>query len=359
MMNPNPKNYEFIWLVENQDFLSTSVWVNIEYPKYDFIFTYYNGHFKTYLSKKDFEKLSNIGYNLLSNRFLAYKNKVKKILQRSNISFRSAKRKSLSQYSNKELREVFLKFIQFIQELWSIYFYTEYFCFRKVELMQKSEKGKKVKLLLKRVKEMQKIKLQIRRQLNRTWFLNKKNVLLPFYREIKRRIHIDNIRDYHYQELADILVGKKIARKNRQIFVWGKFNRWKPITGKRAMSLIKRFDNYFTKKKELVGQVANIGYYVGRVKIIPFDLKGNIQKKITEMKKGDVLVTGSTGPEMILACKKAGAIVTEEGGITSHAAIISRELKIPCVIGTKIATQVLKDGDKIEVDAFKGIVRKL
>lgn len=77
------------------------------------------------------------------------------------------------------------------------------------------------------------------------------------------------------------------------------------------------------------------------------------------MKKGDVLVTGSTGPEMILACKKTGAIVAEEGGICSHAAIVSRELNIPCIIGTKIATQVLKDGDLVEVDANNGMVKIL
>ena len=55
--------------------------------------------------------------------------------------------------------------------------------------------------------------------------------------------------------------------------------------------------------------------------------------------------------------KKAKAIVTDEGGITSHAAVISRELKIPCVIGTKIATKVLKNNDLVEVDADNGVVR--
>jgi pyruvate,water dikinase len=54
--------------------------------------------------------------------------------------------------------------------------------------------------------------------------------------------------------------------------------------------------------------------------------------------------------------KKAAAIVTNEGGITSHAAIVSRELGIPCVIGTKIATEVLHDGDLVEVDANHGKV---
>ena len=55
--------------------------------------------------------------------------------------------------------------------------------------------------------------------------------------------------------------------------------------------------------------------------------------------------------------KLAAAIITEPGGITSHAAIVSRELGVPCIIGTKIATKVLKDGDLVEVDADKGIVK--
>ena len=55
--------------------------------------------------------------------------------------------------------------------------------------------------------------------------------------------------------------------------------------------------------------------------------------------------------------KKAGAFVTNEGGITCHAAIVAREMKKPCIIGTKIATKVLKDGDLVEVDAENGVVR--
>jgi pyruvate,water dikinase len=76
-----------------------------------------------------------------------------------------------------------------------------------------------------------------------------------------------------------------------------------------------------------------------------------------KMKKGDILISPATNPNLMPAISKAGAMVTDEGGITSHAAIVSRELKIPCIIGTKIATQVLKDGDLVEVDANKGIVR--
>ncbi|MBU3965123.1 hypothetical protein KKA96_01965, partial [Patescibacteria group bacterium] len=64
-----------------------------------------------------------------------------------------------------------------------------------------------------------------------------------------------------------------------------------------------------------------------------------------------------TRPEHLMGMKKAGAIITDDGGITCHAAIIARELGIPCIIGTKIATKVLKDGDLAEVDADKGVVK--
>ena len=77
------------------------------------------------------------------------------------------------------------------------------------------------------------------------------------------------------------------------------------------------------------------------------------------MNKGDVLVAETTSPEFMPACTKAAAIITNQGGLLSHAAVISRELHIPCVVGLKIATKVFKDGDLIEVDADKGIMKIL
>ena len=66
-----------------------------------------------------------------------------------------------------------------------------------------------------------------------------------------------------------------------------------------------------------------------------------------------------TTPDFVPAMEKAAAIVTDRGGILCHAAIVSREMSKPCIIGTKIATKVLKDGDLVEVDADKGVVRKI
>jgi pyruvate,water dikinase len=83
-----------------------------------------------------------------------------------------------------------------------------------------------------------------------------------------------------------------------------------------------------------------------------------ISKIDASMKNGDILVAESTTPELLMLCKKAGAIVTDQGGMLSHAAIIARELKIPCVIGTGNATHTLQNGDRIEVDANHGLVKK-
>ena len=77
------------------------------------------------------------------------------------------------------------------------------------------------------------------------------------------------------------------------------------------------------------------------------------------MNKGDILVAPMTSPDFIVAMRKASAIITDSGGMTCHAAIVSRELKIPCIVGTNIATKLLKDKDIVEIDTSKGIIKKL
>ena len=90
--------------------------------------------------------------------------------------------------------------------------------------------------------------------------------------------------------------------------------------------------------------------YPGKVKIIRND------KDLQKIKKGDILISTTTRPNYSLAMKKCGAIVTDEGGITSHAAILSREFGIPCIVGTQNATEYIRDGQKIIVDAQEGVI---
>ncbi|MFH0979223.1 MAG: PEP-utilizing enzyme [Candidatus Woesearchaeota archaeon] len=100
----------------------------------------------------------------------------------------------------------------------------------------------------------------------------------------------------------------------------------------------------------LQGQTAFPGLVKGKVRIV------NIAADMKGFSKGDILVSRSTNPSLIPVMHKCAAIVTDIGGLTCHAAIVARELKKPCVVGTKNATKVLKDGDFVEVDANKAIV---
>lgn len=109
----------------------------------------------------------------------------------------------------------------------------------------------------------------------------------------------------------------------------------------------------YGQTKELKGAVAFRGVARGLAKIV------KTAQEIGKVKEGDILVAPSTAPSYIMGMKKAAAFVTDEGGITSHTSIVAREMKKPCLIGTKIATKVFKDGDYVEVDANRGVVKIL
>lgn len=104
---------------------------------------------------------------------------------------------------------------------------------------------------------------------------------------------------------------------------------------------------------ELAGECAYPGTAQGRVRIICST--GDVAK----MEQGDVLVSVSTNPNLLPALRMASAIITDRGGITCHAAIIARELKIPCVIGTGVATKIFNDGDRVNVYASRGMIVKI
>lgn len=104
-------------------------------------------------------------------------------------------------------------------------------------------------------------------------------------------------------------------------------------------------------ENEIHATTANGGTAIGRVIVC----KG--LASLAKVKRGDIIVASMTRPEFAPALRKAAAIVTDEGGITCHAAIVARELDIPCVIGAKIATKILRDGTIVEVKANHGVVK--
>lgn len=100
----------------------------------------------------------------------------------------------------------------------------------------------------------------------------------------------------------------------------------------------------------LKGQTASKGVYSGKVKVV------HEMSELNKVAEGDILVASMTSPDMVPAMKKAGAIITNEGGLTCHAAIVSREMGTPCLVGTEVATEILKEGQEVTVNATKGLV---
>lgn len=110
------------------------------------------------------------------------------------------------------------------------------------------------------------------------------------------------------------------------------------------------FNKSIQNKKEIKGIPAYNGVVIGMARIV------SDHHKVGVFKEGDILITGMTRPEFLSVMKKSSAIVTDAGGILCHAAISARELKIPCVVGTQLASTIFHDGDKIKVDANTGII---
>ena len=177
----------------------------------------------------------------------------------------------------------------------------------------------------------------------------------------EKNIPFEDLEVYYCDEIIDLIEGKslekEIVESRKKVFI--------SLIEDENIRLIhnqeeaeKFIKPYIEKKvdkniKELKGIVASLGKVQGRSKILLNP------KESDKVNGGDILIASFTSPEYIVAMRKAAAIVTDEGGITCHAAIVSRELGVPCIVNTGVATKIFKDNDLVEVDADNGIVRKI
>jgi phosphoenolpyruvate synthase/pyruvate phosphate dikinase len=183
-------------------------------------------------------------------------------------------------------------------------------------------------------------------------------------------IPVESLNWYREEEILSLFDGKFVLetlindRKQSYAFYIDKNNRRILYTGVYAKQLDSEFTvEADTKTKKIKGIVAHgSGRKVqGVVKIIRRDYSNPKVARdcMDAMKRGDILVSETTDPELMDGLKKAGAIITDVGGMLSHAAITARELDTPCIIGTEIASKILKDGDMVEVDTISSVVRIL
>lgn len=242
-------------------------------------------------------------------------------------------------------------------------------------IKEKKELKKKQKLLLKNHKNKTELahllqKLAIYRMKIKSCWGG-----LDFYRiklinEIARRggeFAIDVSKYYLIKDIENLLNRKPLSsnekQKRKECFVGLRKNgKAIYVSGEKAEKLAQKElkELYVIKKtNKLKGIIANPGKVQGIARILPANNIGKTRELRKNFKKGQILFTGMTQPNIMDIASRAGAIVTDEGGMLSHAAVISREFKIPCIVGTHFGTQIFKEGDLVEVDANKGVVKIL
>ena len=171
----------------------------------------------------------------------------------------------------------------------------------------------------------------------------------------ERKVSADDIQYLFPDELGRI--NKKVIEKRKKFCLTTDIEGLYSIyDGKKAKELLAK---YLPKPKKIKSGEALKGMVASRGKARGIVRKVILHKEFKNFKKGEILVALQTMVNYVPVMKRAKAILTEYGGLTSHAAIVSRELKKPCIVGIKGLTSSLEDGDKIEVDANKGIVRKV
>lgn len=179
------------------------------------------------------------------------------------------------------------------------------------------------------------------------------------FKEISKRtnLKIEHLRIMVPNEIRDaLLFDKKFDDK----LLDKRLNKGLILFHENDFSVYLEEDDVFKKvvgllplNKSMNGTAVSKGIVKGKVKICL------TSKDLCKVNNGDILVAPMTSPDYIVAMDKAAGFITDEGGVTCHAAIISREMKKPCIVGTQCATELLKDGDYIELDADNCEIRRI
>lgn len=157
--------------------------------------------------------------------------------------------------------------------------------------------------------------------------------------------HLENGTKFFRDEITKRAVAYLLIQKGAKVEIY---------SGREALLKAKQELNLkdISDVKELRGVVGSKGKAKGKVAVV------FTNKDLAKFKDGDVMVATMTRQDFVPTIRRSSALVTDEGSVICHAAIIAREFKIPCIVNTKIGTKLFKDGDIVEVDAEKGIIRK-
>lgn len=302
------------------------------------VFLYKSGRVSTWVEEKDIERFSKHLAKVIGSNIVSIKKVCTEFQRQTDIALRFMK-----DYQGIVAREVYKNYLKIIRNYYRLHIQVKYLSDALPE-----------QLLKKYLPYLEKARLYAE-----PVFTTVISFDIHFAKSLGKKVNVDprlilvatkdEIADYfRYDIFPKVSVLKKRWLTSALIISRRSFNLF---TGQDA----KRIEKALLPQSHglINGQPAYKGKATGKVRVVwdPDNSK--------DFKKGDILVTNMTRVEFLPIMKKSAAIITDAGGVLCHAAITARELKIPCIIDTKIATRVLRDGDLVEVDADKGVVRKI
>jgi phosphoenolpyruvate synthase/pyruvate phosphate dikinase len=352
-----PENYQRAFFFERLGYLLMD-YVLFHYRKRNFLTIYNNEMLGTYIENSAADKTLENGKEIFSNKknFDIFEAGFRKVIAECDMYIAKTKKVEIVTLDD------FFDLRAIIQKLYYYFEKTEFF-FTDACYHEKMNNITKKNLLILGGD----LKMKSRPQL----FELLTTVLYNFAELIAKQhnINVEDVKFYSFAEVVSLMEASNImdpliiAERKKSYIVYCEDEHIIPLEGKQKEIVLKRFtEPNYASITEFKGIIANKGKVIAKARVIlpeadiPYD---KFVKKLYNMKmnKGEILVTETTSPDFVPLMKKAGGIIANQGGMNSHAAIMSRELGVPCLVGTFHATHILATGDLIELDADTGIVK--
>ncbi|GEM_PF-6159870 len=321
------------------------------YKKADSLYIYHHGKLAAFYSTKDIEEEARVGYQFYSraenvSRVIKIKQGAKK---RVDAFIAAHQGLDVQKLDDEQLHELMLKALDHCLAALHAHFLTQAQFFERFE----SEGGLEH---VARLEELSKARFEYSRK---AWSaaLGFSHTLFKEYGK-RHGLTLAESESMTREELdAEKWDRNVLGQRAHKFVITSKFHNQTIFVGEKVDEYIRTYEQY-GDIKSVKGIIGNPGI----VKAPAFVLKNehlDLKDLPTGMKKGMILIVQNSWPELSSYYQFASAIVTNEGGITSHGVVVAREFGIPCIVATKIATKIFNTGDMVEVDADKGIVLKV
>ena len=328
--------------------------LSYNYRRLNALFFLHKGYWSSYLPKETLKITYKEAEELFTSKegFEEYREKFDSYKKESEEFFRETlSKKSLSK---EEARKTLGYFI----EMHRFYIKTEFFYTDRAYELENDQ------VVSDNLAQMDYVKNTGREHLNKIFF-GESAWINRFIGIISEQfgIEVSLANQLSHQEILSLFDDKKVnldILTARSIEYVSDFENNVELYGEEANQYVEKILMMETTTAEILkGSTANKGIVTGVARVFRYgyDNWDSVKKMIKEMKEGEILIAETTSPELLVACKKASTILTNQGGMMSHAAIVSRELGIPCVVGLGNATHVIHTGDTLVVDGGNGVVK--